>query len=971
MATKTGGSGADTLYGGGPDVLIGGRGDDTYVVYSPEDTVLEPFSFLDDRNDRVLTFSSYRLDPDAQVEVLSTAVNAATDPFFLIGNRFDQVIVGNYGNNTFDGRAGNDTLIGLRGDDVYRVYRFETIVEAQGEGFDIAYASGTYFLTQGASIEYLGAVDQASTTEGVALFGNELAQVIVGTNTKDTLRGGGGVDTLIGLGGDDLYDLYAPGGGAAMISEAPGQGYDTVLYYGNFALAGGVSIEAITPAGFPANVTGGYALLGNSFNQVITGYVGADTLNGLGGADTLAGARGDDVYRVYSQADVVLENAGEGSDLVFTSATYRLFVTSAVETLSTAVQAGTERIDLFGNGFAQTLIGNFGANFLDGTGGGDRLVGLAGDDTYRVYGLDDTVVEAAGGGTDIVYAGGSFALGAGSAVEAISTVDNAGAVAINLAGNELAQTIVGNFGVNVLDGGAGADTLIGLAGADVFRFSSLPEPGNVDTLPDFGNGADVLALDPGVFTALPDGTLPGSAIALGVAAADADDRIIYDPATGALRYDSDGSGATAAVQVATLPTGLTAAQIAARSEGSYAATIGNVEATEGNGGATAFTFTVTLDRAATGTVTLGYQTLDGTAVAGQDYTAATGTLTFAPGQRTATATVSVLGDTVFEAAETFRLQVTGGALAAPATATATVLSDDFVARINTGGTFSFGGATGGIPLETTYPGATEFVFGPESPSSLPRPHTILFGPGSYAPGHPTVTVSGVGGGASVAAFDFTQLGTGLVVRGGAFGTAAGQSILTLDTQRANFNGDPQTIVGSAFGDVIDRSDARLFGGSDGRLFGTIRGGAGNDTLIGAAAQDGGDGDDRLVGILNTELRGGAGADVFVLPIRTRTPFTNAQSSPNAVLDFTPGQDRIELVLNIASDLAPGVLDPARFAIGTATTADQRIVYNPETGRLFYDANGSGGDLSGSVPLFAQLPANLDLTAANFTVALPG
>jgi Ca2+-binding RTX toxin-like protein len=968
MATRTGTSGVDVLYGGGPDTLIGLGGNDTYVVYSPADVVVETGAF--DRDDRVLTFSSYVLNPDAEVEVLSTAVNAGTDPFFLIGNRFDQVLVGNYGNNSLDGRAGNDTLIGLRGDDVYRVYRTETIVEAQGEGFDIAYASGTYFLTQGASIEYLGAVDQASTTQGVALFGNELAQVIVGTNTNDTLRGGGGADTLIGLGGDDTYDLYAPGGGTAVISEAPGQGYDTVLYYGNFALAEGVSVEAITPAGFPANVTGGYALLGNGFSQVITGYVGADTLNGLGGADTLAGGRGDDVYRVYSQGDVVLENASEGSDLVFTSATYRLVVTSAVETLSTAVQAGTERIDLFGNGFAQTLIGNFGANFLDGAGGGDTLIGLAGDDTYRVYGLNDAVVEGTGGGTDIVYASGSFALGAGSAVEAISTVSNAGSEVINLTGNELAQTIVGNFGVNVLDGGAGADTLYGLAGADVFRFSTAPGGGNVDTLADFGNGADAIALDPGVFTGLPDGALPASAIALGAAAADADDRVIYNPATGALLWDADGTGATAALQFAALPTGLAASQILVRSEGSYTATIGDVQSAEGNSGTTAFTFTVTLDRAATGTLSLAYATLDGTALAGQDFATSTGTLTFAAGQRTASATVAVTGDTVFEAAETFRLQITGGALVSPATATGTIVNDDFTARINAGGTYSFGGATGGIALETAFPGATEYVFGPESPGSLPRPHTILFGPGSYAPGHPTITVSGVGGGASIAAFDFTQLGMGLVVRNGAFGTAAGQNILTLDVARSNFNGDPQSIVGGAFGDVIDRSDARLNGGSDGRLFGSIQGGAGNDTLIGAAAQDGGEGDDRLVGGINVQMTGGAGADTFALPIRTRTPGTNSQSSPNMVVDFTPGQDRIELVLNITTDLAPGALDPSRFAIGAAaTTPDQRIIYDPASGRLLFDATGSLGDPTGSIPLFAQLAPGLDLTAANFTIAL--
>ena len=77
-------------------------------------------------------------------------------------------------------------------------------------------------------------------------------------------------------------------------------------------------------------------------------------------------------------------------------------------------------------------------------------------------------------------------------------------------------------------------------------------------------------------------------------------------------------------------------------------------------------------------VTVRWGTLRGTADAG-DFGSTAGTLTFAPGQTTATATVRVYGDTLAEADETFSLRLgdpTGGVLLVRATAVATIVDDD-------------------------------------------------------------------------------------------------------------------------------------------------------------------------------------------------------------------------------------------------------------------------------------------------------
>ena len=106
--------------------------------------------------------------------------------------------------------------------------------------------------------------------------------------------------------------------------------------------------------------------------------------------------------------------------------------------------------------------------------------------------------------------------------------------------------------------------------------------------------------------------------------------------------------------------------------------INDVAMMEGNTGTTNFVFTVTLSNPSAQAVTVNYATANGTAMAPGDYTAASGTLTFNPGEVSKTITIAVVADTVFESNETFVINLSGasGATIADAQGQGTIQNDD-------------------------------------------------------------------------------------------------------------------------------------------------------------------------------------------------------------------------------------------------------------------------------------------------------
>lgn len=124
----------------------------------------------------------------------------------------------------------------------------------------------------------------------------------------------------------------------------------------------------------------------------------------------------------------------------------------------------------------------------------------------------------------------------------------------SLYGRSGADRLDGGSGNDRLSGGSGADILIGGTGLDIFVFNTAIDA--VDKIVDFSTIDDTIRLDDAIFSGLAVGTLASSAFYAGSAAHDSTDRIIYNQTTGALYFDADGTGSTAAKQFAQLSPGL-------------------------------------------------------------------------------------------------------------------------------------------------------------------------------------------------------------------------------------------------------------------------------------------------------------------------------------------------------------------------------------------------------------------------------
>ena len=102
------------------------------------------------------------------------------------------------------------------------------------------------------------------------------------------------------------------------------------------------------------------ALFGGTGNDTLYGGLGNDSLIGGQDYDTMVGGQGNDAYYVDNLGDVIIENAGEGSDVVFVSVSNYTLAAN----VETGVITSTTGLTLTGNNLDNALFGNVGNDTL-------------------------------------------------------------------------------------------------------------------------------------------------------------------------------------------------------------------------------------------------------------------------------------------------------------------------------------------------------------------------------------------------------------------------------------------------------------------------------------------------------------------------------------------------------------------------------------------------------------------------------
>jgi Ca2+-binding RTX toxin-like protein len=485
--TLVGGAGNDVLYVGddGGDVIHGDGGVDTVIIDHSASNKTANFTFISGGSQMISGGTTI-----VGVEQLGFVGGKSSD--HVIGGAGDDNLAGGAGNDILDGGDGEDFINGGADNDLIFVNK--------GEGAD--------GVDGGAGVDRLEIdLTNKAVSFDFTLDPDEVATLPDGTTVTNTelitLRAGAGNDTLIG--GNHSFGtlpraIDGSGSSASLASENAIEGPPPI---------GPGGLPPLQPLPGPTFFQlQGDLFYGGKGNDTLDGRDGHDLLFGQDGDDTLYWSNGGDVldggdnmlttpvtlpdgslkYTKSGGMDRVVFRAANDLPthivLLATSETTKLSDGTEISRVERLVYNGslmTVAVDITGNDFGDHIIGGAGDDELSGAGGKDTLEGGGGrdiliggtgadtmtggedDDTYYVDNTKDQVIEAAGGGYDIVHASVNHTL-----ADNVQDLYLEGAAKKGV-GNGIANEIHGNALDNDLDGKGGSDTLYGGDGKDTLR----------------------------------------------------------------------------------------------------------------------------------------------------------------------------------------------------------------------------------------------------------------------------------------------------------------------------------------------------------------------------------------------------------------------------------------------------------------------------------------------------------------------
>jgi Ca2+-binding RTX toxin-like protein len=409
-----------------------------------------------------------------------------------------------------------------------------------------------------------------------------------------------------------------------------------------------------------------------------------------------------------------------------------------------------------------------------------------------------------------------------------------------------------------------------------------------------------------------------------------------------------------------------------------AISIGDFTIVEGiNGDPSQALITVYLSNTSIQAVGVNYATSNVTAIAGTDYTATTGTLTFAAGEMLKTIIVPILNDNLNEANETFSINLTTPTNATIADNKATItITDTFSTNVTStlAALVENITLTDTMAINATANDGNNVITGNAANNilaGLNGDDTYIFDADIFQ-GTDIITEAIRGG---IDTLNFTKTAEAIDINLELTTAQIVNSnlrivipVIAIENLIGGAGND--RLTGNKLANTIqgDSGDDLIFGGSGDDL---IFGGGGNDIIFGQ------DGDDTIFGQGGNDiLSGGAGNDIFYYKgLLSGAVTSSALFGIDRISNFTSAQDKISLSKGTfgAITSAAGTAIGANFVTvdddSLVDTQSAAIVYSLNSGGLFYNQNGAAAGFGANGGQFANLLASPTLLATDFTISV--